>query len=154
MAVSGQGRLRAPVAASNNAPMVQRRILMALAAMPTFAALRIEVPDDAHPDASSIARPGRGELLVHVRAAGIRFRGRGSESPREARTLASPPAWRSGMAGVVQSVGEGVAGFAVGDEIFGVMKPRQLRAGDTCAPVSAGRVARRAGRSHTASARR
>jgi len=65
--------------------------------------------------------PGRGEVLVRVRAAGI--------NPGEAKirdgTLAArwPSTFPSGegsdLAGVVEELGEGVTGFAVGEDVIG-----------------------------------
>jgi NADPH:quinone reductase-like Zn-dependent oxidoreductase len=87
------------------------------------------------------AAPGAGELLVHVRAAGVRPHGdrsEGAEGPRHAL----PVALRSGVAGIVEAVPDASAGFAVGDAVFGVTTPRLLRGQDAYALVSANRVAR------------
>jgi NADPH:quinone reductase-like Zn-dependent oxidoreductase len=113
---------------------------MILAPTSTSAALRLEALGGTRLDETAMAEPGRGQLLVHVLATGIAPDSRSAESPGRGRTL-MPAAWRSGMAGIVQSVGENVAGFAVGDEIFGVTTPPLLHAGDSCACVSAARVA-------------
>ncbi|MEU9480993.1 NADP-dependent oxidoreductase [Streptomyces sp. NPDC048191] len=67
-------------------------------------------------------RPGPGELLVAVRAAGVNpvdwklrqgFRRPGEGEP------AFPVVFGSEAAGVVEEAGPGVTGFAVGDEVFG-----------------------------------
>jgi NADPH:quinone reductase-like Zn-dependent oxidoreductase len=50
---------------------------------------------------------------------------------------------RSGIAGVVESVPDGVAGFAPGDEVFGVTTPRLIRPGAPFAIVAAARLARK-----------
>ncbi|MFF7472867.1 zinc-binding dehydrogenase [Streptomyces sp. NPDC008092] len=66
--------------------------------------------------------PGPGELLIAVRAAGVNpvdwklrggFRRPGQGEPRFPVVLGSE------AAGVVEEAGEGVTGFAVGDEVFG-----------------------------------
>ncbi len=66
--------------------------------------------------------PGPGQLLVAVRAAGVNpvdwkrragFRAPGTPPP------ALPVVFGSEVAGVVEEVGDGVAGFAVGDAVFG-----------------------------------
>ena len=74
--------------------------------------------------------PGAGEVLVRVRAAGI--------NPGEAkiRTGALAERWPStfpsgqgsDLAGVVDEVGEGVTGFAVGDEVIGFTDDRASQA--------------------------
>ena len=65
--------------------------------------------------------PGSGELLVGVRAAGVnpadwKFRA-GYMSTFVPLQL--PAVFGSELAGVVEQLGEGVEGFAVGDEVFG-----------------------------------
>ncbi|MEV6114573.1 NADP-dependent oxidoreductase [Streptomyces sp. NPDC052109] len=66
--------------------------------------------------------PGRGEILVTVRAAGVnpvdwKLR-QGFRRPGESES-AFPTVFGSEAAGVVEEVGPGVTGFAVGDEVFG-----------------------------------
>ncbi|MEU9975395.1 NADP-dependent oxidoreductase [Streptomyces sp. NPDC051014] len=66
--------------------------------------------------------PGPGELLVAVRAAGVnpvdwKLRG-GFRRPGEGEAR-FPEVLGSEAAGVVEEVGEGVSGFAVGDAVFG-----------------------------------
>ncbi|MFQ3556399.1 NADP-dependent oxidoreductase [Streptomyces gramineus] len=66
--------------------------------------------------------PGPGELLVAVRAAGVnpvdwKLRG-GFRRPGEGDAR-FPEVLGSEAAGVVEEVGEGVSGFAVGDAVFG-----------------------------------
>ncbi|TLS43328.1 NADP-dependent oxidoreductase [Streptomyces montanus] len=66
--------------------------------------------------------PGPGELLVAVRAAGVnpvdwKQRSGYARPGQAAREL--PAVFGSEAAGVVEEVGEGVTGFAVGDEVFG-----------------------------------
>jgi NADPH:quinone reductase-like Zn-dependent oxidoreductase len=66
--------------------------------------------------------PGPGQLLVAVRAAGVNpvdFKQRtGYQRPGQQRR-ALPAVFGNEAAGVVEEVGEGVTGFAVGDEVFG-----------------------------------
>ncbi|SED85935.1 NADP-dependent oxidoreductase [Streptomyces sp. Ag109_O5-10] len=66
--------------------------------------------------------PGPGELLIAVRAAGVnpvdwKLRG-GFRRPGEGEAR-FPVVLGSEAAGVVEAIGEGVTGFAVGDEVFG-----------------------------------
>ncbi|MFC7916683.1 NADP-dependent oxidoreductase [Streptomyces sp. NPDC057386] len=68
-------------------------------------------------------RPGPGRLLVAVRAAGVnpvdwKIRG-GLRRPGETGERDFPSVLGSEVAGVVVETGEGVTGFAVGDEVFG-----------------------------------
>ncbi len=65
--------------------------------------------------------PSAGELLVAVRAAGVnpvdwKYR---AGYLREFVPLELPAVFGSELAGVVEQIGEGVDGFAVGDEVFG-----------------------------------
>ncbi len=65
--------------------------------------------------------PGQGELLVAVRAAGVNpvdWKIRAGYL-REFLPLEPPAVLGSEVAGVVEEVGEGVQGFAVGDQVFG-----------------------------------
>jgi NADPH:quinone reductase-like Zn-dependent oxidoreductase len=74
--------------------------------------------------------PGAGEVLVRVRAAGI--------NPGEAKIrngamaeqfpATFPSGQGSDLAGVVDEVGEGVTGFAVGDEVIGYTNNRASQA--------------------------
>lgn len=66
--------------------------------------------------------PGPGELLVAVRAAGVNpvdhKQRTGYQRPGQ-QPRAVPAVFGNEAAGVVEEVGEGVTGFAVGDEVFG-----------------------------------
>jgi NADPH:quinone reductase-like Zn-dependent oxidoreductase len=74
--------------------------------------------------------PGAGEVLIRVRAAGI--------NPGEAKIRSGalaeqfpatfPSGQGSDLAGVVDEVGEGVTGFAVGDEVIGYTDNRASQA--------------------------
>ncbi|MBV8401625.1 MAG: NADP-dependent oxidoreductase, partial [Acetobacteraceae bacterium] len=69
------------------------------------------------------AAPGKGEVLVQVKAVGV--------GPWDARIRAGksilpqplPLTLGSDISGVVEAVGPGVIGFAEGDEVFGVTNP-------------------------------
>jgi NADPH:quinone reductase-like Zn-dependent oxidoreductase len=66
--------------------------------------------------------PGPGQLLVKVRAAGVNpvdWKRRTGYRPIGATAPDLPAVFGSEAAGVVEEVGEGVDGFAVGDEVFG-----------------------------------
>ncbi|MET7569011.1 NADP-dependent oxidoreductase [Streptomyces sp. NPDC005492] len=68
-------------------------------------------------------RPGPGEILVAVRAAGVnpvdwKLRN-GFRRPGETDAPAFPEVFGNEAAGVVAELGDGVDGFAVGDEVFG-----------------------------------
>ncbi|MFJ8357287.1 NADP-dependent oxidoreductase [Streptomyces sp. NPDC093984] len=67
--------------------------------------------------------PGPGQLLVAVRAAGVnpvdwKLRS-GFRRPGDTGTPSFPVVFGSEVAGIVEEIGEGVTGFAVGDAVFG-----------------------------------
>ncbi|MER5910652.1 NADP-dependent oxidoreductase [Streptomyces sp. NPDC001982] len=68
-------------------------------------------------------RPGAGEVLVAVRAAGVNpvdWKQRsGYRRPGETGERVFPVVFGNEVSGVVEEPGEGVTGFAVGDEVFG-----------------------------------
>ncbi|MEU5090474.1 NADP-dependent oxidoreductase [Streptomyces sp. NPDC021356] len=68
-------------------------------------------------------RPGPGQILIAVRAAGVnpvdwKLR-TGFRRPGESGEPVFPLVFGSEASGVVEEVGEGVTGFAAGDEVFG-----------------------------------
>lgn len=67
--------------------------------------------------------PGPGELLVAVRAAGVNpvdWKQRtGYRRPGETGSREFPAVFGNEVSGIVEEVGAGVDGFAVGDEVFG-----------------------------------
>ncbi|MFF3906581.1 NADP-dependent oxidoreductase [Streptomyces sp. NPDC001848] len=67
--------------------------------------------------------PGPGQLLVAVRAAGVNpvdFKLRsGLRRPGDTGTPEFPVVFGSEAAGIVEEIGDGVTGFAVGDAVFG-----------------------------------
>jgi NADPH:quinone reductase-like Zn-dependent oxidoreductase len=75
-------------------------------------------------------RPGRGQLLVRVKAAGINpGEGKIRQGLLAERWPATFPSGQgSDLAGVVEAVGEGVAGFKVGDEVIGFTDERASQA--------------------------
>lgn len=81
--------------------------------------------------------PGPGEVLVSVRAAGTNP---GEAAIREGRMDAAFPATfpsgqGSDLAGVVAEIGDGVDGFAVGDEVLGWSDRRSSQATHVVVPV-------------------
>ncbi|WUH95162.1 NADP-dependent oxidoreductase [Streptomyces sp. NBC_00433] len=66
--------------------------------------------------------PGPGQLLIAVRAAGVNpvdWKRRGGYQRAGSTPNALPSVFGSEAAGVVEEIGPGVEGFAVGDEVFG-----------------------------------
>lgn len=72
-------------------------------------------------DGLSVPEPGEGEVLVRVKAFAINpFDGKVREGyMQEMIPLKLPATLGSDLSGVVESVGSGVEGFQVGDEVFG-----------------------------------
>jgi NADPH:quinone reductase-like Zn-dependent oxidoreductase len=71
-------------------------------------------------DELPIPSPGPGQLLVRVAAAGV---GPWDALIREGKSKVSPPpplTLGSDLSGVIEAVGAGVAGFEVGDQVYGV----------------------------------
>ncbi|MEV2214100.1 NADP-dependent oxidoreductase [Streptomyces sp. NPDC050997] len=80
------------------------------------------------PEAEALAEvdrpvPGPGQILVAVRAAGVNpvdWKQRtGYRRPGESGARVFPVVFGNEVAGVVEATGDGVAGFEVGDEVFG-----------------------------------
>jgi NADPH:quinone reductase-like Zn-dependent oxidoreductase len=79
------------------------------------------------PEVESLAElprptPGAGQLLVAVRAAGVNpvdWKRRTGYRPVGAPAAEVPAVFGGEVAGVVEQLGEGVEGFAVGDAVFG-----------------------------------
>jgi NADPH:quinone reductase-like Zn-dependent oxidoreductase len=94
----------------------------------------VVVADYGPPETYAIAelpvpRPGPGQLQVRVAAASVNpgdIRLPGSEF-RASRPLTFPHVPGNDFAGTVTAVGSGVAGYGVGDEVFGFAAPRVLR---------------------------
>ncbi|MET8979321.1 NADP-dependent oxidoreductase [Streptomyces sp. NPDC004539] len=86
---------------------------------------------------------GPGDLLIRVRAAGLNpvdYKIREGQL-KVIHRLALPTVAGSELAGVVEEVGAGVEGFAVGDRVMTRVDPNRLGALATYAVVSAGLVA-------------
>lgn len=94
-----------------------------------------------------VPSPGPGEVLVRVAAAGVAVwdaiirEGKSEVSPQPPLTLGSD------LAGVVTEVGAGVAGFAVGDAVYGVTNPQFCGAQAEFAVAAAGMIAGKPARS-------
>ena len=90
-----------------------------------------------------VPSPGPGEILVRVMAAGVApwdaliREGKSKVSPQPPLTLGSD------LAGIVEKVGPGVAGFAPSDEVYGVTNPQFCGAQAEFAVATAGMVARK-----------
>ncbi|HEY7168009.1 MAG TPA: NADP-dependent oxidoreductase [Candidatus Binatia bacterium] len=69
-------------------------------------------------------KPGEGEVLVQVKAAGVGPWDALIRSGRSAIPQPLPLTLGSDVAGVIESIGSGVDGFRAGDEIFGVTNER------------------------------
>ena len=81
--------------------------------------------------------PARGEVLVEVRAAGINpgeaMIRRGAMHDRLPATF--PSGQGSDLAGVIAELGEGVTGYAVGDEVLGFSEQRSSQAEFVAVPA-------------------
>jgi NADPH:quinone reductase-like Zn-dependent oxidoreductase len=86
--------------------------------------------DVLHVDDVDPPRPGPGQLLVSVKAAGINpGEGKIREGLMHERFPATFPSGQgSDLAGVVAEVGEGAGGFSVGDEVLGFTHNRASQA--------------------------
>jgi NADPH:quinone reductase-like Zn-dependent oxidoreductase len=78
-------------------------------------------PETQRFDEVEIPQPGEGQVLIQVRAAGVNPADwkRRSNYAGNAAPLSAPQPMGLEAAGVVVSIGPGVEGFAVGDEVFG-----------------------------------
>src|SRR5258707_14976110 len=82
--------------------------------------------------------PARGEVLVEVRAAGLNpgeaMIRRGALHDRWPATF--PSGQGSDLAGVIVELGDGVQGFAVGDEVLGFSEQRSSQAEFVAVPAA------------------
>jgi len=95
----------------------------------------IVIDDIPRPD------PGRGEVRVHVKAAGVApwdalIRENKSVVPSPLPTILG-----SDLSGVIDAVGPEISGFAIGDEVYGVTNPQFIGAYTEYAIASAGMIA-------------
>ncbi|HEX4247587.1 MAG TPA: NADP-dependent oxidoreductase [Pseudonocardia sp.] len=83
-------------------------------------------------------RPGAGEVLVEVRAAGINPGEAGIRVGALAAVFPStfPSGQGSDLAGVIAEVGDGVTGWSVGDEVVGWVDTRSSHAEFVAVPVN------------------
>lgn len=92
-------------------------------------------------DELPVPRPGEGEVLVRVAAAGVGpwdaiiREGRSKVSPQPPLTLGSD------LSGFIEAVGPAVIGFEIDDEIYGVTNPQFCGAQAEYAVASAGMIA-------------
>lgn len=91
-------------------------------------------------------KPGPGELLVRVKAAGV---GPWDALIREGKSKVSPSpplTLGSDLSGIIESVGPGVLDFQQGDEVYGVTNPQFCGAQAEYAVAIAGMIAKKPGR--------
>ncbi|MFI9639221.1 NADP-dependent oxidoreductase [Micromonospora sp. NPDC051925] len=88
-------------------------------------------PEVLHLGTAEAPRPGAGQLRVRVRAAGVSPVDAGLRSGRTPMGVRLPLPHIPGVdaAGVVDEIGDGVAGVAVGDHVFGVLDVAKLGGG-------------------------
>jgi NADPH:quinone reductase-like Zn-dependent oxidoreductase len=89
------------------------------------------------------AVPGIGEVLVRVKAAGVGPWDSWIRQGHSAIAQALPLTLGSDLSGIVESVGRDVAGFAPGDEVYGVTNARFIGAYAQFAITEAGMIARK-----------
>ena len=90
-------------------------------------------------------KPGAGEVLVRVEAAGVGTWDGWIRAGRSALPQPLPLTLGSDLSGVVAELGTGVSGFAVGTPVFGVTNARFTGAYADYAVAAAGMIARRPG---------
>jgi len=90
-----------------------------------------------------VPEPGPGEVLVDVIAAGIGPWDAWIRAGKSVLPQPLPLTLGSDLAGVVLALGEGVTGFAVGDEVFGVTNARFTNACAERALASASMIAKK-----------
>jgi NADPH:quinone reductase len=75
-----------------------------------------------------VPEPGAGEVRIAVRAAAVNP---SDTSTRQRGVADVPPPWIPGWdaAGTIESLGPGVTGFSVGDEVMAVVLPRRAEGG-------------------------
>ena len=81
-------------------------------------------PDVIRFEPQGLLRPGEGEVLVRVKAAGVGPWDGWIRAGKSALPQPLPLTLGSDLAGVVEAVGSNVASFAQGDAVFGVTNPR------------------------------
>ena len=81
-------------------------------------------PEAISLDEIPLPKPGPGEVLVRVRAAGVGPWDAWIRAGRSVLLQPLPLTLGSDLSGEIAAVGEGVSGFAVGDAVFGVTNKR------------------------------
>jgi|SRR6185312_114792 len=94
-------------------------------------------------DEIAIPTPGTGEVLVKVHAAGVGPWDSWIRTGKSALPQPLPLTLGSDLSGVITGLGDGVTGFAVGDEVYGVTSPQFTGACAEYAVASAGMIARK-----------
>lgn len=87
--------------------------------------------------------PGAGEVLVHVHAAGVGPWDGWIRAGKSALPQPLPLTLGSDLSGTIVSLGSGVSGFAVGDQVFGVTNTQFLGAYAEYAIATAGMIAKK-----------
>lgn len=100
-------------------------------------------PDVIVSDEVAIPAPGAGEVLVKVHAAGVGPWDSWIRTGKSALPQPLPLTLGSDLSGVITELGDGVTGFAVGDEVYGVTNPQFTGACAEYAVASAGMIARK-----------
>src|SRR5512144_2427477 len=88
-------------------------------------------------------KPGPGEVLVHVHAAGVGPWDGWIRAGKSALPQPLPLTLGSDLSGIVAAVGSGISGMAVGDQVFGVTNTQFLGAYAEYAVASAGMLAKK-----------
>lgn len=112
----------------------------------TMTACRVHAfgpPSAIEIEAIPVPAPGPGEVLVRVQAAGVGPWDGWIRAGRSALPQPLPLTLGSDLSGIVETVGDGVAGLRAGDAVFGVTNPQFTGAYAEFAVASAGMLARK-----------
>jgi NADPH:quinone reductase-like Zn-dependent oxidoreductase len=112
--------------ANATTPAMVPAIVAVAPAGPTMRAVRVHRfggPEVLQVDEVPRPRPGSGELLVRVHAAAVNPVDTGGRAGRAQDIVHARLPWIPGydLSGVVEEVGEGVTGFAPGDEVYAML---------------------------------
>lgn len=100
-------------------------------------------PETMQFERDQVPRPGPGEVLVKVHAAGVGPWDGWIRAGKSALPQPLPLTLGSDLSGVIQAVGPDVSGLSVGDEVYGVTNPRFIGAYAEYAVASAAMIARK-----------
>jgi NADPH:quinone reductase-like Zn-dependent oxidoreductase len=100
-------------------------------------------PDMIELEQIAVPRPGQGEILVKVEAAGVGPWDAWIRAGKSALPQPLPLTLGSDLAGIVAAVGPGAGGFLLGDTVLGVTNTRFVGAYAEYAVAAAGMVAKR-----------